>query len=408
MRWHHLVAFLLIGLAQTAGCQPASREAPFRPPTPHPNAQNEVPQWVPSGVTLAGPLAPDPGLRPPRHVLALSSGGLYGAYSAGFLSGWTKTGTRPEFDVVTGVSTGALAAPFAFLGPEFDDRLQQLYTGVRAEDVFRIRTWVTIPFKDAVASSAPLQELIDSQINQELMRRLAVEHRKGRRLYIGTTNLDTRRLVIWDMGAIASMPSPDGCRLFRDVIVASCSVPGMLPPVMFNVEIDGLQYTEMHVDGGVSSQIFVPSQVFRAAAKELPVGIPVLPGATGNLYAVVAGKLYPDVNAVKRRVLPILGATTQSLMYAHCRSELMSLYGQAQLAGMQYHLTALRQDVNVNAETLISIDQNEMTKLCLEGGKDGLAGPAWRYAPPDICPGDGDFVRGGLRLRTTGPTGFGR
>lgn len=390
-----------------AGCQPATRQTPYGPPLACPVNHNETPQWVPSGVTLSGPLAPDPGLRPPRHVLALSSGGLYGAYSAGFLSGWTKAGTRPEFDVVTGVSTGALAAPFAFLGPEFDDRLQQLYTGVRAEDVFRIRTWVTIPFKDAVASSAPLVQLIDSQINQELMARLAAEHKKGRRLYIGTTNLDTRRLVIWDMGAIASLPSPGGCRLFRDVIVASCSVPGMLPPVMFNVEIDGLQYTEMHVDGGVSSQVFVPSQVFRAAAKEIPVGIPVVPGATGNLYAVVAGKLYPDVNAVRRRVLPILGATTQSLMYAHCRSELMSLYGQAQLAGMQYHLTALRQDVLVNADTLISIDQNEMTKLCLEGGKDGLAGPAWRNAPPDICPGDGDYVRGGLRLRTVGPTASG-
>jgi predicted acylesterase/phospholipase RssA len=300
-----------------------------------------------------------------------------------------------------------LAAPFAFLGPEFDSRLQQLYTGVRAEDVFKIRTWVTIPFTDAAASSAPLQELIDSQINQQLMQRVAEEHRKGRRLYIGTTNLDTRRLVIWDMGAIASLPHPEGCRLFRDVILASCSVPGMLPPVMFNVEIDGLQYTEMHVDGGVSSQIFVPSQVFRAAAKEIPAGIPIVPGATGNLYAVVAGKLYPDVAEVKRRVLPILGATTQSMMYASCRAELMSLYGQTQMSGMQYHLAALRQDMAVNADTLISIDQNQMTKLCTEGSKDGLAGPAWRFAPPEICPGDGDYVRGGLRLRTTGPTSFG-
>ena len=405
--WIRLVVALLIGLTIVAGCQSPSRQVPPRPSV-HPVNPADSSPLVPAGVTLSGPLTPDPGLRPPRHVLALSSGGLYGAYSAGFLSGWTKTGTRPEFDVVTGVSTGALAAPFAFLGPEFDDRLQQLYTGVRAEDVFRIRAWVTIPFTDAVASSAPLLELIDSQVNQELMGRLAAEHRKGRRLYIGTTNLDTRRLVVWDMGAIASLPCPQGCRLFRDVILASCSVPGMLPPVMFNVEIDGRQYTEMHVDGGVSSQVFVPSLVFRAAAKDLPLNTPVVPGATGNLYAVVAGKLYPDACTVPQRVLPILGATTQSLMYAHCRSELMSLYGQSQMAGMQYHLSALNQDVIVNAETLISIDQKEMTKLCIEGSKDGLAGPAWRYAPPDICPGDGDVVRSGLRLRSTGVTPCGR
>src|SRR5579872_6328292 len=176
--WVRLLSILLIGLI-AAGCQPSSRQIPNRQPFACEHSQNEIPQNVPSGVTLSGPLAPDPGLRTPRNVLALSSGGLYGAYSAGFLSGWTKTGTRPEFDVVTGVSTGALAAPFAFLGPEFDERLQQLYTGVRAEDVFRIRAWFTIPFKDAVASSAPLVGLIDSQINQELMNRVAAEHRKG-------------------------------------------------------------------------------------------------------------------------------------------------------------------------------------------------------------------------------------
>ena len=291
---------LVMGLAVMAGCQ-QSRQVPFQPPFARPLASADSPV-VPSGVVLAGgPLTPDPGLRPPKQVLALSSGGLYGAYSAGFLCGWTKTGTRPEFDVVTGVSTGALAAPFAFLGTEFDSRLQQLYTGVRAEDVFRVRNWMTIPFSDAVASSAPLRDLIDSQINQALMDRLAAEHRKGRRLYIGTTNLDTRRLVIWDMGAIASLPSPDGCRLFRDVILASCSVPGMLPPVMFNVEVDGRPATEMHADGGVASQIFVPSHIFRAAAERMPTGTPVVPGATGNLYAVVAGKLFPDAAPVKGR-----------------------------------------------------------------------------------------------------------
>jgi hypothetical protein len=173
---------------------------------------------------------------------------------------------------------------------------------------------------------------------------------------------------------------------------------------MFKVVVDGRQITEMHVDGGVSSQIFVPSQVFRTAAKDVPVGIPVVPGATGNIYAVVAGKLYPDACTVPQRVLPILGATTQALMYAHCRSELMSLYGQTLLAGMRYNLTALRQDVLVNAETLISIDQNEMTKLCKEGTKDGLAGPAWRFAPPDIAPGDGDYARSGARPRTVNTT----
>jgi hypothetical protein len=276
---------------------------------------------------------------------------------------------------------------------------------VRAEDVFQIRAWVTIPFKDSVASSAPLRKLIESQVDQALLDRIAVEHRKGRRLYVATTNIDTRRLVVWDMGAIACLPRPEGCKLFRDVVLASASVPGMLPPVVFDVEVDGRPATELHVDGGVSSQVFVPSVVFRAAAAANPPGTPVGPGATGNLYAIVAGKLYPDASPVRDKVLPILGATTQALLFASCRAELMSLYGQARVAGMQYHLTSLRQDVAVNAETLMSIDPGEMKKLYAEGLRDGYNGPAWRHAPPDICPGDGDFPRAGLRMRTAGAGG---
>src|SRR5262245_56527780 len=218
-RWGLWVASLiLLGLAAAAGCRSSSSsssDSPF-PPLPRVLSSPDPPRVVPAGLTLSSSSPRDSHLRPPRHVLALSSGGLYGAYSSGFLAGWSDTGTRPEFDVVTGVSTGALIAPLAFLGPEFDDRMQQLYTGVRAEDVFQIRAWVTIPFKDAVASSAPLRKLIESQVTPEMLDRVAAEHRKGRRLYIGTTNLDTRRLVIWDMGAIARGTGPDRVQLFRD------------------------------------------------------------------------------------------------------------------------------------------------------------------------------------------------
>jgi hypothetical protein len=171
----------------------------------------------------------------------------------------------------------------------------------------------------------------------------------------------------------------------------------MLPPVPFTVDVDGKPTTELHVDGGVASQIFVPAVVFRAAVANTPPGTPVVPGANGNIYAVVAGKLYPDANVVKQRVLRILGATTEAIMYAHCRAELMSLYGQARLAGMQYHLTSLRQDMAMNVETLMSINQSEMTRLYAEGLKDGVGGPLWRYAPPDICPGEGDVAPAGLR-----------
>src|SRR5262249_51641438 len=156
---------------------------------------------------------------------------------AGFLAGWTHSGTRPEFDVVTGISTGALIAPLAFLGPEFDCHLGNLYTRVQASDVFRIRAWVTIPFKDAAASSAPLKQLIEAEIPRERMNGVAGEPGRGGRFYVETRNWAPRRLVIWDRGAIACRPCREGCALFRDVLLASCSVPGVFPPVRFDVEV---------------------------------------------------------------------------------------------------------------------------------------------------------------------------
>lgn len=320
------------------------------------------------------------------------------------MAGWTQSGTRPEFDVVTGISTGALVAPFAFLGPEYDSRLSRLYTSVQATDIFRIRTWVLIPFKDSIATSAPLRDLIESQISPALMEMIAAEHRKGRRLYIGTTNLDTRRLVVWDMGAIANRSCPEGCRLFRDILLASCSVPGMLPPVKFELDVDGQRVTELHADGGITAQLFVPSHVFAQAAAPLPPGEKPEPG---NFYAVVAGKLYPDAYPVKNKVLPVLGASANALIYSYCRADLSNLYGMSRAAGLRYHLTALAPGFQT-LDNSVDFDQKEMQKLFDEAFSRGVSGPAWMTGPPSIGPGDGDYIRNGLRLKrveSTDPAG---
>jgi predicted acylesterase/phospholipase RssA len=346
-------------------------------------------------------------MRRPRNALALSGGGAYGAYTAGFVAGWTGSGTRPEFDVVTGISTGALIAPLAFLGPDYDCKLRNLYTRVQASDIFKVRAWVTIPFTDAATTSAPLKKLIEAEITPEMMDRVATEHRKGRRLYVGTTNLDTRRLVVWDMGAIACRGCPAGCALFRDVLLASCSVPGMFPPVRFEVEVDGRKATELHVDGGVTAQLFVPSPVFAAAARGViedagrpgpPPGVDPMP-AGGNLYVVVAGKLFPDANPVRPRVLPVLGASANSVIYAHCRADLANLYGLSRAAGLRYHLASLRQDFPT-LDTSVDFDPKAMNELYAEGVSQGTNGQAWAYGPPTLSPGDGDFIRTGLKLRT--------
>ena len=328
-----LGGLFLLMVAVVVGCHPRHADLPAHH---HATASADGPAVVPPGVVLTSPTDLVVGLRHAQHVLALSSGGLYGAYSAGVLDGWSRTGTRPEFDVVTGSSTGAFIAPFAFLGSEYDAQAMKLYTSVQAEDIFRVRAWVTIPFRDAMATSAPLRQLIQSQVNQELMERIAAEHRKGRRLYVGTTDLRTKRAVIWDMGAIASRPCPEGCTLFRDVLLASGSVPGVFPPVPFEIEVDGRRQTELHVDGAITAPLFMPPGVFAAAAVQNgPVFNPnPLPGRTELLrdrgrQALSGRRVGPP---------PHPAGTCrhdEALLYAQCRAELANMYWQSRLSGMR-------------------------------------------------------------------------
>ncbi len=204
------------------------------------------------------PMSPTPPGRWPRRsrvaggektMLALSGGSDKGAFGAGLLNGWTQAGTRPEFSIVTGVSTGALIAPFAFLGPDEDAELKRLYTTISAKDIFRTRFALAIPASPSAASTKPLARLIAGVATDALIDRVAREHARGRRLFIGTANLDAQRMVIWNMGAIAASKAPNRYVLFRQVLLASSSIPGVFPPVMIQAEAGGRTISEMHVDG---------------------------------------------------------------------------------------------------------------------------------------------------------------
>ena len=201
---------------------------------------------------------------PPDYFLAISGGGDDGAFGAGLLCGWTDRGDRPVFKLVTGISTGALSAPFAFLGSEYDRYLKQVYTQTEAADVFKTRgALIAAVAADALSDTTPLRQMVSKFLTPELIDRIADEYRKGRILLIMTTNLDQGRPVIWNIGAIAESRHPKSRELIIDILMASAAIPAVFPPVMLNVSYGGVDYQEMHVDGGAIAQVFLYPPTFK-------------------------------------------------------------------------------------------------------------------------------------------------
>jgi predicted acylesterase/phospholipase RssA len=398
--------YLAIALLSTAtgGCGGIERVAPVTATLPPralidldaaPGAYKPYDPQLAIDLLRSGPRASSQG-PPTRHVLALSGGGMYGAYSAGVLKGWSASGTRPQFDVVTGISTGSLIAPFAFLGSEYDNFLERRYTSVRASDVYR-RRYLSVLWSDSLADSAPLRKLIEAELTDDVLDRIAVAHAQGRRLYVGTTNLDTKRLTVWDMGAIASSTRPGRAELFRSVVLASCSVPGVLPPVSIDVVVDGKHSTELHADGGVTASIFTDIYMLSDARSREAGGPSALAGA--NVYALVAGKLYPDPGHVQRRLLSVSGQSLATVLQARAEGDLMRLFLLATLSGGKFQLASVPEETPVSVN-MLDFDPAIMRKLFQIGYAFTSRGGPWRDTPPGVEPDEQRLPRSGVHFAT--------
>ena len=336
-----------------------------------------------------------PAVPPPkRNILVLSGGGSFGAYSAGVLVGWSHAGTRPEFDVFTGISTGALIAPLAFLGVAYDCELQNLYTTLRTQDIFRLKKTVRSLFSESLADTSPLAKKIDEIATTDLLRSVAAEHARGKRLYVGTTELESRRPVVWDLGEIATRGTPDDLALFRKILLASASIPGVFPPVTIPVTIGGTPYTERHVDGGVTQALFFRPPVLKPedsgdAARASLYG--------SDLTIIVAGKLFADPELAKLRVLNITAGSVSTLIYAQTRGDLLKLYMASIVTGMNYRLAAMHADFATTASAY-EFEPKEMTKLFDEGYRQATCENPWRTTPPGVEKSEGAFLRGGPTL----------
>jgi hypothetical protein len=224
--------------------------------------------------------------RPISNLLAISGGAEDGAFGAGLLVGWSETGTRPTFDLVTGVSSGAMIAPFAFLGRQRDNQLREIFTQYGRKDIFTYNVSGVLTGA-ALADDTPLSNLIEKYVDQAFIQEIARERMKGRILLIGTTNLDTQRPVLWDMGRIAMSSNPEAPALFRRILLASATLPGVFAPVRIQVRVGGQNYDELHVDGGVTRQVFVAPSVFAFVPPDQKV-------ASRRLYVIRNGKIDPE------------------------------------------------------------------------------------------------------------------
>ncbi len=311
-----------------------------------------------------------------HNYLAISGGGQNGAFAAGLLAGWTAAGTRPEFTIVTGTSTGALAAPFAFLGPDYDDLLEEMYTTHSTEDLIEGRKFIFAIFKDAISSSTPLEGLLEEFITDPLMQAIAVEHRKGRRLLIATTNLDTARPVIWNIGRIAVSGEPGALALIRSILLASASVPGAMPPVRILVEAEGRQYDELHTDGGVSSQVFFyPVELdWAMVTKKLDVvGKP-------NLYIIRNSRMVPVWQATKPSVKEIGKRSISSLIRTQGIGDLYRIYVGAMRDDLSFHLAYITQAFDGKPQE--QFDKEYMTSLFEHAYQIAINGYPWKMTPP--------------------------
>ena len=316
--------------------------------------------------------------RPIVNLLAISSGGEDGAFGAGLLVGWTQSGRRPRFEIVTGVSAGALIAPFAFLGPAYDTQLTDMWADLNTRDVVRKKPLTALLGGNALADTGPLAELIAVTIDQRLLDAIAAEYRRGRLLLIGTTNLDAQRPMVWNMTQIAASRHPQALTLFRQVLLASASIPGVFPPVHIKVEAGGELREEMHVDGGATQKVFIaPMQLSLRVLNSLYSASPQY-----RMFVIFNAKLAPDWAPTTNNAGSIALRSVQALSRSQGAGDLIRLYMFAKRDGAEFNLAAI--PFKFLEKSNGPFDRRYMRALFDVGFRQARAGYRWLTAPPEI------------------------
>jgi predicted patatin/cPLA2 family phospholipase len=310
-------------------------------------------------------------------VLALSGGGADGAFGAGLLAGWSARGTRPQFTLVTGASAGALIAPFAFLGPAYDDTLRSVFATGEMANLLQPEGLAGLFVGTGLFKSKPLRDLIARHVDAPMLAAIAREYQAGRRLYVVTTNLDAQRTTIWDMGKIAASGDPGALDLVRNVLTASASIPGVFSPVLIDVEANGRRFAEMHVDGGVTTNVLILPEAI------LMSGTPVFPpDARPKVYVVMNSHLAPDFEVVKASTLQTVIRSFETSVRANTRNTLLASYQFAKGRNWDFNLASI--DSNYPKSDTIGFDLAYMQQLFDYGYQRARAGILWQSTPAQL------------------------
>jgi predicted acylesterase/phospholipase RssA len=316
----------------------------------------------------------------PADVLVLSGGGSNGAFGAGFLSGWSRNGARPTFKLVTGISTGALIAPYAFLGEDYDDELERAFTTVSTRDVYKIRSPFTIFKKGSLTRTDPLAAKIEEMVTNDILHAIAAEHRRGRRLFVATTHLDAQRLVVWNMGAIAASGRPQALELFRKVLLASASIPVAFPPVYIEVEADGQRYDEMHVDGGVIAELFLWGAMVDIADARRALGVTADASPQVSIYIIRNGQIDAAPEQVEPGLIGIAQRSLTTLLKAVAMGDMLRIWALAERDGIDFNYVGIPPE---NAESPAgTFSPADMRRLFELGRAIARQPTPWRKVPP--------------------------
>lgn len=320
-------------------------------------------------------------------VLAISGGGANGAYGAGLLKGWSEEGSRPLFKIITGVSSGSIMALYTFLGKEYDEALERFFTTMSTKDVMKQKDFFSIMFGDSLFSSAPLAKKISAIVDGKLLTKVAEEHKRGRRLFVGTVNLDAQEFVVWDMGALACKGGSDSVKMFRKILLASCSLPMTFPPVHFKVsDATGEIYDEMHVDGGTIRGVFYIDRLTKnmeGAAKTFGIDPSKY---RPQIYILSNGYMSPNRQQVEDSLVGISIRSLDTVVAAANNGDIYRLYATAKRRGLDFNLAYIPSDFKPNSKELF--DKKEMQRLFKRGYDDAVNGYKWHKTPPGYAAED--------------------